>query len=83
MNFYYNLGTNVCAEEKWVVDYLVINGEVETEEEALTGLHSCREFCGWIDCEVSNTIEELISIHYGGVVTYPILPGPKINLKRY
>ena len=65
MNFYYNLGTNVCAEEKWVVEYLVNNGEVETEEEALVGLHSCREFCGWIDCEVSNTIEELVSIHYG------------------
>ena len=59
MNFYYNLGTNVCAEEKWVVEYLVINGEVETEEEALVGLHSCREFCGWIDCEVSNTIAHL------------------------
>lgn len=65
MNFYYNLGANVCAEEKWVVAYLVINGEVETEEEALDGLHSCREFCGWIDCEVSNTIEELINDHYG------------------
>lgn len=65
MNFYYNLGANVCAEEKWVVAYLVINGEVETEEEALVGLHSCREFCGWIDCEVSNTIEELINDHYG------------------
>ncbi len=65
MNFYYNLGTNVCAEEKWVVEYLVINGEVETEEEALTGLHSCREFHGWIDCEVSNTINELINEHYG------------------
>lgn len=65
MNFYYNLGTNVCAEEEWVVEHLVINGEVETEEEALVGLHSCWEFCGWIDCEVSNTIEELISEHYG------------------
>lgn len=65
MNFYYNLGTNVCAEEKWVVEYLVINGEVATEEEAITGLHSCREFHGWVDCEVSNTIAELINDHYG------------------
>lgn len=65
MNFYYNLGTNVCAEEKWVIDYLVINGEVETEEEARTGLRTCREFCGWIDCKVSNTIEELIGEYYG------------------
>ena len=65
MNFYYNLGINVCAEEKWVVEYLVINGKVGTEEEALEGLCTCREFHGWVDCEVSNTIEELISIHYG------------------
>lgn len=65
MNFYYNLGTNVCAEEKWVVEYLVINGEVGTEKEAIIGLHSCREFHGWIDCEVSNTIAELINDHYG------------------
>ena len=67
MNFYYNLGTNVCAEERWVVDYLVINGEVKTEEEALVGLHSCREFCGWIDCEVSNTIYEQVGMYYGVV----------------
>ena len=65
MNFYYNLGTNVCAEEKWIVEYLVINGEVETEEEALEGLRTCWEFHGWVDCKVSNTIEELISEHYG------------------
>lgn len=65
MNFYYNLSTNVCAEEKWVADYLVINGEVETEEEALTGLHSCREFYGWINCEVSNTIYEQVGMYYG------------------
>ena len=35
------------------------------KEEALEGLHTCREFYGWVDCEVSNTIEELINIHYG------------------
>jgi hypothetical protein len=67
MNFYYHLGENLCAEEKWVAEYLVNNGEVETEEEAIVGLHSCREFHGWIDCEVSNTIEELINEHYGVV----------------
>ena len=67
MNFYYNLGTNVCAEEKWVAEYLVNNGEVETEEEAIIGLHSCREFHGWIDCEVSNTIYEQVGMLYGVV----------------
>lgn len=65
MKFYYHLDENICAEESWVAKYLVNNGEVETEEEAIMGLHSCREFCGWFDCEVSNTIEELINVHYG------------------
>ena len=58
MNFYYHLGENICAEENLVAEYLVNNGEVETGEEAIIGLHSCREFCGWIDCEVSDTIAE-------------------------
>jgi hypothetical protein len=65
MNFYYNIQINVCAEENWVVDYLIENGYCENKEEALQGLRSCREFYGWVDCEVSNTIEELISVHYG------------------
>lgn len=67
MNFYYHLGENVCAEEKWVAEYLVNNGEVETEEEAIIGLHSCREFCGWFNCEVSNTIYEQVGMYYGMV----------------
>lgn len=67
MNFYYHLGENICAEENWVAEYLVNNGEVETEEEAIIGLHSCREFRGWIDCEVSNTIYEQVGMYYGMV----------------
>lgn len=67
MNFYYHLDENICAEEKWVAEYLVNNGEVETEEEAIIGLHSCREFCGWFDCEVSNTIYEQVGMYYGMV----------------
>lgn len=67
MNFYYHLGENICAEENWVAEYLVNNGEVETEEEAIIGLHSCREFCGWFDCEVSNTIYEQVGMYYGMV----------------
>lgn len=65
MNFYYNFQMNVCAEENWVVDFLVENEDCEDREEALEGLRVCREFYGWCDCEVSNTIEELISNHYG------------------
>lgn len=65
MNFYYNIQINVCAEENWVVDYLIENGYCETEEEAINNLRTCRCFGGWIDCEPSNTIEKLINEHYG------------------
>lgn len=67
MNFYYNVQINVCAEENWVVDYLIENGYCKTKEEAINDLHTRRDFYGWFDCEVSNTIEELINIHYGMV----------------
>ena len=57
MRFYLNIGLGaLCAEEDWVVWYLLDTGEVETEEEALQGLRTCREFCGWIDCDVTDTI---------------------------
>ena len=65
VRFYYNIHMNICAEENWIVDFLVENEGCEDKEEALEGLRSCREFCGWIDCGVSNTIAELINIHYG------------------
>ena len=65
MKFYYHLGENLCAEEKWVAGYLVNNGEVETEEEAIIGLHSCREFYGCFECELSNTIYEHVGMYYG------------------
>lgn len=59
MRFYYNIGTNICAEEPWVAEYLFFEGSVESREEAIEELHSKREFYGWIDCEVSNTIERI------------------------
>ena len=65
VNFYYNIHINICAEEDWVVGFLVENEDCENKEEALEGLHSCREFYGWIDCDVSNTIAELINNYYG------------------
>ena len=58
MRFYYNSELNICAEEPWVVDYLYCDGAVNSREEALEGLHTKREFYGWFDCEVSNTIAE-------------------------
>ena len=61
MRFYFNDQINVCAEESWVVDYLIENGFCEDEAEALYSLHTCRNFGGWFDCEVSPTIEELFS----------------------
>ena len=58
MRFYYNSGLNMCAEEPWIVDYLYYNGAVNSREDALEGLRTKREFYGWFDCEVSNTIAE-------------------------
>ena len=66
MNFYYNMGMSLCADENWVIEYLVINGIVENEDEALIGLHSCREFHGWFDCEVSNSIADKFEVQLIG-----------------
>ena len=46
VNFYYNINMNICAEEDWVVGFLVENEDCENKEEALEGLRSCREFYG-------------------------------------
>lgn len=66
MRFYYCPSMNLCAEEKWVVDYLVINGYCMNEEEALEGLHYKRVFFDWFDCEVSNTIAEKFEVQLIG-----------------
>jgi hypothetical protein len=58
MKFYHNSHINITAEEQWVADYLYQSGQVESREEAVEELQSRREFCGWYECEVSNTIEE-------------------------
>ena len=58
MKFYHNKNTNITAEESWVADYLYISGQVDNREKAVEELQSKREFCGWYECEVSNTIEE-------------------------
>lgn len=59
MKFYFNDQIDVCAEEPWVVDYLVENGFCEDETEALDSLRTRRHFGGWFNCEVSPAIEEL------------------------
>lgn len=58
MKFYHNNNINVTAEESWVADYLYISGQVESQDEAVEELQGKREFYGWYECEVSNTIEE-------------------------
>lgn len=65
MRFYFNDQIDVCAEENWVADYLVGNGYADNREEAIQELRTKRSFGGWFDCEVSNTIEELVSNYYG------------------
>jgi hypothetical protein len=65
LRFYFNDQIDVCAEERWVVDYLIENGFCETEEEAIDNLRTCRNFYGWFDCEVSDTIAELFNKYQG------------------
>ena len=60
MKFYHNNGLNLTAEESWVADYLYMSGQVDSREEAIEELRVKREFCGWYECEVSNTIEEAL-----------------------
>ena len=58
MKFYHNNNINATAEESWVADYLYMSGQVDSREEAIEGLKDKREFCGWYECKVSNTIKE-------------------------
>ena len=64
MNFYFNKEIGVCAEEPWVVEYLIKNGFCEDEDEALYGLHFSRDCYGWFDCEVSATIAKFFEETY-------------------
>lgn len=64
MKFYHNNNINTTAEESWVVDYLYVSGQVESREEAIKELQDKREFFGWYECGVSNTIEEVMR-YYG------------------
>ncbi len=63
MKFYHNNGLNLTAEEDWVIDYLIESGQAENRAEARAELQDKWEYCGWYECEVSNTIEE--ALRYG------------------
>lgn len=58
MNFYFNGGLNLCADEETVVEMLLEDGCYDSEEEALDALDTCREVWGWFACEVSQKILE-------------------------
>ena len=58
MRFYYNAGMNLCVDENWLVWYLIDNEIVENEDEALEGLRFWREFHGWFECDVANSIAD-------------------------
>ena len=61
MRFYFNMGLGgLCAEEDWVVNYLVDCEEVEDEDEAIYNLHTKREFAGWFECDVTDSIRDKI-----------------------
>jgi hypothetical protein len=61
MRFYYNAGLNICAEEQWVAEYLVQYNDwcaLLNTDEVIEILREKREYFGWYECEVSNTIAE-------------------------
>jgi hypothetical protein len=60
MKFYHNNNLNITAEEEWVADYLYQSGQVGSREEAVEELDDHWAFCGWYECEVTNTIMEAL-----------------------
>lgn len=57
--YFFNMGLNVCAELEWVVDYLVCNAGIDREE-ATKNLIAKKEYKGWSECTVSDTIADLM-----------------------
>lgn len=58
MKFYYNPNLNICAEELWVLDFLVIDCKIRDVEEGQEWLKTHEDIFGWHKCTVSATIEE-------------------------
>lgn len=57
MKFYFNDDENICATEDDVVEYLYEDTELERED-IRESLHTCRDYYGWYECEVSDAIKE-------------------------
>ena len=60
MRFYFNMDENLCADEESVIDFLFEeeNDYPDDREEIREELHTCREYYGWYECEVSDAIKE-------------------------
>ena len=57
MRFYFNVDENTCMDEDSLISYLNdLYGD--SKEDIKEELHSCREYFGWYECEVSDTIKE-------------------------
>lgn len=52
MNYYYNCDLGICADETWVVDYLVIGGSYDNRAKAREDLQTQRETYGWVSCQL-------------------------------
>ena len=57
MKFYFSDDENVCATEDDVIKYLHEITE-QNYKHIREELHSCREYYGWYECQVSNAIKE-------------------------
>lgn len=57
MRFYFNEDENTCMDENSLIDYL---NELYhyRKRDIREELHSCREYFGWYECEVSDAIKE-------------------------
>lgn len=57
MRFYFNDDINTRATEDNVIEYLH-EDTGQDREDIREELHICREYYGWYECEVSDTIKD-------------------------
>lgn len=68
--FYYNNDMNICADENWVIGYIIINElknpnqiyNMEIGELVRAKLRGKFGAYGWFKCEVSDTIADKFEI---------------------
>lgn len=58
MRFYFNQDLNTCADENWVISYIQAENPDFESNDIKEELHTKRNYFGWYDCQVSNTIQE-------------------------